>query len=230
MYLSRLLLNLRSPEARRDLSNVHDLHRRILNAFPDANLDAPRQKYGVLFRVESSDDRLSLLVQSSSPPEWGRLPSDYCDTAFEPNPAVQPLAALIGAVRKGAHFRFRLRANATKRLRTGSDAAGKRVEVVGNDELVSWFVRKGGQNGFAVDKTGPFSEEVAAPVGFAVRAHEEPKLLGRRGGKTLTFGSTLFEGELTVTDTTAFTEALLHGIGSAKAYGFGLLSVALIRA
>jgi CRISPR system Cascade subunit CasE len=36
----------------------------------------------------------------------------------------------------------------------------------------------------------------------------------------------LYEGELEVTDTAAFRQALEKGIGSGKAYGFGLLSVA----
>jgi CRISPR system Cascade subunit CasE len=42
----------------------------------------------------------------------------------------------------------------------------------------------------------------------------------------MSFGSVLFEGELIVTDVKAFREALMQGIGSGKAYGFGLLSIA----
>ena len=42
-------------------------------------------------------------------------------------------------------------------------------------------------------------------------------------------GAVLFEGRLEVTDRTMFLEALRGGIGSGKAFGFGLLSVASIR-
>ena len=42
----------------------------------------------------------------------------------------------------------------------------------------------------------------------------------------LTFGDVLFEGRLRVTDAALFRQTLEHGIGSGKAYGFGLLSVA----
>ena len=42
----------------------------------------------------------------------------------------------------------------------------------------------------------------------------------------MSFGSVLFEGELIVTDVEAFRAALVKGIGSGKAYGFGLLSIA----
>lgn len=42
----------------------------------------------------------------------------------------------------------------------------------------------------------------------------------------LTFGSVLFEGVLEITDAERFQKTLQAGIGSGKAYGFGLLSIA----
>ena len=48
----------------------------------------------------------------------------------------------------------------------------------------------------------------------------------RQGSGTLTFGSVLFEGRLGITDLARFQAALADGIGSGKAYGFGLLSIA----
>ena len=42
----------------------------------------------------------------------------------------------------------------------------------------------------------------------------------------LTFASVLFDGELVVTDAELFRTALASGVGTSKAYGFGLLSIA----
>ncbi len=42
----------------------------------------------------------------------------------------------------------------------------------------------------------------------------------------LTFASVLFDGDLVVLDKMLFLEALSGGIGTGKAYGFGLLSIA----
>jgi len=42
----------------------------------------------------------------------------------------------------------------------------------------------------------------------------------------LTVGDVLFDGRLVVTDADRFRETLTAGIGSGKAYGFGLLSIA----
>jgi CRISPR system Cascade subunit CasE len=46
----------------------------------------------------------------------------------------------------------------------------------------------------------------------------------------MTFGTVLFEGLLRVTDVERFRTTLASGIGSGKAYGFGLLSIAAPRA
>ena len=57
-----------------------------------------------------------------------------------------------------------------------------------------------------------------------MRASPETKIISRT--KRLTFGAVLFEGELEITNAEDFRNALTHGIGSGKAYGFGLLSIA----
>ena len=61
-----------------------------------------------------------------------------------------------------------------------------------------------------------------------LRITDTPKQHGQRDNQRLSFGVALFEGQLTVVDTAHFHQALRAGVGSAKAYGFGLLSVALL--
>ena len=43
----------------------------------------------------------------------------------------------------------------------------------------------------------------------------------------LRFGAVLFNGRLEVTDAERFQQTLATGIGSGKAFGFGLLSIAM---
>ncbi|MCP4644356.1 MAG: type I-E CRISPR-associated protein Cas6/Cse3/CasE, partial [bacterium] len=63
---------------------------------------------------------------------------------------------------------------------------------------------------------------------FQVNIAPEPDFVAKRSAekKTMTFGSVRFEGRLRVTEPEQFREILAAGMGSAKAYGFGLLSVA----
>ncbi|MEN9935136.1 MAG: hypothetical protein RLZZ387_1715 [Chloroflexota bacterium] len=59
----------------------------------------------------------------------------------------------------------------------------------------------------------------------SVRVGARPKQRGWQGDRALHFGVALFDGLLTVTDAAAFVKTLETGIGSGKAFGFGLLSV-----
>jgi CRISPR system Cascade subunit CasE len=189
-----------------------------MSAFPDDELAAARRQFQTLYRLESDNrGRLTVLVQSRTEPDWSRIPEGYLVDLPGDNPAVAPMNLLLSQVKVGGVYHFRLRANATKRIRTGTEEAGKRVEIFGFDALALWFERKASDAGFAANAGQWISSLVI---------NEEAKVLGHRGNSRLTFGSTLFEGQLRVTDVDRFKQAIGAGIGSAKAYGFGLLSIA----
>lgn len=263
MYLSKLILNPRNRQVRRDLANRHELHRTILAAFPDLPGSHPdaRSKLCVLFRVESDPARteraqIRALVQSAIRPDWSRLPDGYLQPpedifAGEENPACRSLDGVWETIRAGDELIFRLRANPTRRVnasRQGTDTlAGKRVELRTEAEWLAWLARKGEQHGFRLVEVRA-SREVAPAQVQEVLGPEAPtpsatnpvpdtrstpglKVTGRkeRGTRPLTFGSVLFEGRLVVSDVAAFRQALATGIGSGKAYGFGLLSIARPR-
>src|ERR1700736_3092360 len=58
VYLSLLVPNIRSREARRDLADCVAMHRTLMNAFPDglSSNGAPRSEAGLLYRVEATAD------------------------------------------------------------------------------------------------------------------------------------------------------------------------------
>ncbi|MFN5676629.1 MAG: type I-E CRISPR-associated protein Cas6/Cse3/CasE, partial [Roseiflexaceae bacterium] len=90
-------------------------------------------------------------------------------------------------------------------------------------EQMEWLVRKGEQAGFELMRD-PFAVD-----GYAVTVVDERQEHGqRRNGNSidkLTHAAVRYDGVLTVTDTIKFQDALRNGIGPAKAYGFGLMSV-----
>src|SRR5262249_44669039 len=115
MFLSRLCLNGRSRQVRRDLAQPYEMHRTLWRGFPAH--DPGR----ILFRVDSDRTgmRPAVLVQSDNRPEWEALEelgSDYLLAppdfkAFEPSFAA------------GQRLRFRLRANPTKKVGSLSKSA-----------------------------------------------------------------------------------------------------------
>ena len=103
------------------------------------------------------------------------------------------------------------------------------VDIRGEEAQTEWLKRKAQTNGFELGEVRINSDALN------LRAISEGRITGRRkvsietessNPMRLTFGSVLFEGELRITDAELFHHALVEGIGSGKAYGFGLLSLA----
>ncbi|MGH2443825.1 MAG: type I-E CRISPR-associated protein Cas6/Cse3/CasE [Chloroflexota bacterium] len=231
-YLSQLSINPRNRKARRDLSDAHNLHRTVMSAFPQANGSPARERFGVLHRLDgTASDRPVVVVQSEVRPEWRSLEPGYLRTAV---PAVKDVGGVYGSLRAGQELLFRLRANPTRRLserspKLGKSKAGARVEIRSEEEQLAWLRRKAEQNGFEllnVNQHG-VGEASAAPEVPAVDVRPHGQVTGSHGkGEKLTFGAVTFQGVLRIADSDRFQGALVHGIGSGKAYGFGLLSIA----
>ena len=243
LYLSRLILNLRSRPARADLADVQQLHRTILGAFPAApstddragRLNTARQHFGILFRTEPVPDQplaARVLVQSTHQPDWSHLVPGYLAPATDArgNPAVRVLDNEYDQLAAGVTLRFRLRANPTKRISKNDpdqkeEWRGKRVELRKEEDQLKWLERKAEQGGFQLLRVQ------SNPKLADARVSPQANVVGRRrdgtNKSTIMFGAALFEGVLEVRDVDQFKHTLTDGIGSGKAYGFGLLSVAL---
>ncbi|WP_025745504.1 type I-E CRISPR-associated protein Cas6/Cse3/CasE [Kallotenue papyrolyticum] len=235
LYLSRLLLNLRHRVVRHDLGDVHELHRTILRAFPPAPTpEAARQHFGVLFRLDPLPDRpfqARLLVQSRHAPDWSFLPDGYLAPASDErgNPAVREIAHEYARITPGSVLRFRLRANPTRRIRKNNleqdeKWRGKRVDLRREADQIAWLQRKAEQGGFRLLTVSVASDVPDVRVMPQAGAYGYRRIGAER--KRLTFGAVIFEGRLVVQDVERFRATLISGIGSGKAYGFGLLSVA----
>ncbi len=228
MYLLRAFLDPRSRQVRIDARDPDSLHKTVMRAFPDDAGPNPRKSHQVLHRLEQDRERTVLLVQSRVPPateKWPRgyllEPSDDLDLAMSAlgeNPAVRPLP--IDRIGDGDRFAFRLKANTTRKIdtKTGSDGNkrnGRRVPVRGDEERLAWLQRHAERGGFSVDP-GRLRITEVGPA-------------GGRGKESVVVAGTLFEGILRVERAADFHTALAGGIGPAKAFGFGLLSLARVR-
>lgn len=235
MFLSRLTLNPRDRRARFDLARPYELHRTLWRGFPEG--DPGR----ILFRVDPDrgGGHPVVLVQSDRQPDWAELPAGYTVLVPE-SKAFDPV------LEAGQKLRFRLRANPTKRVaagnpRLGSVAAGKRVALCSEGDQLRWLLRKAGQGGFRVPgewvskkepgrRTADWGPDFADGdwypnfrVDVAPEGRDRNDKPGHRDGA---FVAVRFEGVLEVTDPELFVKTIQDGVGSAKGYGFGLLSVA----
>jgi CRISPR system Cascade subunit CasE len=202
MFLSKLALNPRSRQVRGELADPYQMHRTILQAFPDKENGGPGR---VLFRVDAGRDsgQLTLLVQSTIPPDWRRFKpaADY----LLADPATKEFAPRFAAQQA---LVFRLRANPTVKR------DGKRHGLFQEELQLAWLRRKAEAGGFRVRSARIVPEGVRH-----AKKHAGDRPLD------LAFFSVLFEGALEVTNPLQAQKTLADGIGSAKGLGFGLLSL-----
>jgi CRISPR system Cascade subunit CasE len=134
----------------------------------------------------------------------------YSAGSTEP-PARSGITTVV--VRQGDVLRFRLVANPTVKR------DGKRHGLLREEEQLAWLARKGHTGGFTLSTGGV----VVVPLGGRQSHRHDPQ----RGAVGLvTHVGVRFDGLLMVNQSELFVQTLEAGIGSAKGFGFGLLSIA----
>lgn len=211
IYLSKLPLNYTNRRVQNEISNLYELHRTIMHAFPK---DQGRQKSSVLFRLEqnnpSSSVNLRILVQSKVRPDWSFIESNE---QFIANPGIE-VKEFNPIIRRNEIYRFTLSVNPTRRNKESS----KLIPIFNEDELNSWIVAKGAQYGFE-------------PIFSSLIIKKNPPYVfyKRNGDQTqkINLVITNFSGLLKVVDQEKLLLGLTNGIGRGKSFGCGLLSLAL---
>jgi len=187
------------------------------------------QNSGFLFRVEAQPGgRVVVLVLSALKPDWEYAfhNARYLLAAApsEPRPITLTLAP-------GSRFRFRLVANPTKRPPLTKEkwrerkTAGEQIKrprqqltwKPGDDPqevFKGWLERQAQRSGFLLLQAS------VSQMGYVYIRK------GGEGSEGHRLRSVRYEGLLEVTDPEKFRAALAAGIGPAKAFGFGLLSLA----
>jgi len=218
--LTRLRLNPTSRSLLRELADPVALHRRIMATFDHVDGADARAQLGILWRLDTEGRHSPvLLVQSHQGSAWDRLPEGWAQQVD-----TKDIDPALDAISSGQALRFKLRANATRKIdtKTGQDGIrrnGQRVPLRSAEAAVSWLRRHGESSGFRlVDGTG----------GPVVDVRPEAPTSGRRKNGTVTVEPVRFEGLLLVENPGALVSAIRSGIGPGKAFGCGLLSLAAL--
>ncbi|OQB26930.1 MAG: CRISPR-associated endoribonuclease Cse3 [Chloroflexi bacterium ADurb.Bin180] len=161
----------------------------------------------LLFRLEEAQGSAQVLVQSQCQPDWAEVFVDLPVLAAPPE--FKPLNLRLAA---GMACCFRLLANPTVKR------AGKRLGLMREPDQRAWLERKLGEAGCQVLSL------TVTPRGIL----RSRKGTGDEQGQQSHL-AVLYDGVLQVLDPGALVSAVEAGIGSAKGYGFGLLSLAPLR-
>ncbi|MFG2651231.1 type I-E CRISPR-associated protein Cas6/Cse3/CasE [Streptomyces sp. NPDC048436] len=209
--LTRITLDPRNAAVRADLADVDSLHKTLMRLVPDHTGPTPRATAGLLFRTEPGPDP-TLLVQTAHPPRLTALPTNY-GTA-----RTLDLTPLLNSLTPGHTMRYRITAAPTAARSAGNPTrhpvTGKRrgkITHLTGDDAISWWQRRAAGAGLE-------------PVTVSGLPRPFPRT--QLGASAPYFTLTQFDGFARITDPSLLTDALRHGIGRAKSYGAGLLSLA----
>lgn len=201
MYLSKVMISGAACH------NPYEIHRALWKLFPE---DAEAER-DFLFRVGQSDrNKAEVLLQSL------RKPEQYIETARILGCKEYPLT-----LHEGRQLRFFLVANPIKMI---NDEGGRknisgeskkcRVPLVKEDDQRAWIERK-------FQEVAQLENLVIDPV-FPLRFRKSKE---NRTGK---IQQVSYQGVLSIQDPVGMMSLIRTGIGPAKAFGCGLLSLARV--
>lgn len=233
LYLNRLFINQKSRKGLNSLQTPYHAHATIMRAFPEIK---PCEA-NILYRIENAnndlkfgEDYISIVIQSRIRPDWKILQDHFLDNIVIDRERVLTNIHLI----TGEKYRFRLRANP---IITKSDNQGRisqsvkrkgkvkkcKIPVIGEEAQKSWL-----ENKSKCVRNNSKGEKI--PGGFIIREcmvlPESSWSVLQDKKNEITIKTVLFEGILEIIDIKDFKLTLMTGIGPAKAFGCGLLSVA----
>lgn len=200
MFLSQLNLKCMDRDAMRALTDVYRLHQLVMKGFA-----AYSSTDRVLYRVEPEErnGQVAVLVQSLQSPDWS------CFASASRGVASTRVKEFATAFKTGDRYNFRLRANPVV------TRDGKRHGLIRDESLLEWLGKKEQKLGARFCSMSVIDEGyVAGTKVSADRKHRMSLKIAR------------FEGALEVVDSGQFQETFTSGIGPAKAFGCGLLSLA----
>ena len=206
-YLTEARLDF-ATAAKLRLRDCYDWHQAVWKAFPGRN----DQARDFLTRLDSQSGGFRLLIVAPVEP----VRPEWCPS----HPESWKTISVPPTYFTRSRYAFQLCANPTKKvIKLAPDGKrtknGRRVPLGTREELVAWLGRKGEQGGFSVDE---------GTLRCFPRGREYFEKPGQRG----LHSAVEFQGVLGVKETTTFHECFTRGIGSAKAFGFGLLVIAPI--
>ena len=204
MYLSKLKLNPNNTQVQRDVGKPYQLHATLARGFGD-------DEVRVLWRLEIPSPLESpiVLVQSHTSPDWTEVEAKF-DSYFEEK-KVQTYQ-FLDSLKEGDSLRFLLKANPSAKREK------KRHAILDPLKQIEWIKRKGKAGGFDLLACQLMGEERQH-----IYKHDDDE------PATITILSVTFTGILKITKLDSFLDIIKNGVGPAKGFGHGLLSIAPVR-
>ena len=207
MFLTRMRLDTTNRNTMRALIALNRIHGAVESAFSG--------EHGrCLWRIDNLRGQTYLMLLSEEQPDLTNAAAQFGMEGWE-TVSYDPL---LERIREGSRWNFRLVANPTESKAQGKDERGKVFAHVTPKYQREWLLKRSESHGFHLDEDS-----------FDVKKNQWFHFQKNAKGPEVSLLQVTFEGTLTVTNPELFRKLLTKGIGRAKAYGMGLMTVIAIQ-
>jgi CRISPR system Cascade subunit CasE len=181
----------------------------------------PAENGRILWRTDTIGDLTWLYVLSAARPDFTHIVEQFGWPGAEQQWATKDYDPFLSRIEAGQHWQFRLHANP---VRTVDKKIYAHITV---EQQKLWLSERAERNGFSFEQ-----------ITYGDKVYDSMQILYRKTLKfrkrptdkdPVTLSVATYEGNLIVEDADLLRRALTHGIGRAKAYGCGLLTLAPVK-
>ncbi|MFJ2371308.1 type I-E CRISPR-associated protein Cas6/Cse3/CasE [Streptomyces sp. NPDC087769] len=238
MYLTRFRVNTGRSDARQLLGSPHRMHGAVNMSFPtppSREGSAPR----VLWRVDrnATSETLLYIVSPTRPDLTGLVQQAGWPASDEPGWTTFAYEDFLAALHPGDTWGFRLTANPVHNIRHEYVKKGERTKRAAHrtpHHQMEWLLKRQEQAGFEIVEKPVERRLLPEGDAYELIVRDQVPMRFRRppakaGRNDVQLTRVTFDGRLRITDTALFRRTLTHGLGKAKAYGCGLMTLAPVR-
>ena len=228
MYLSRVPLSLTRLDAIAFASSPYKVHAAVERAFaPGAVREDERGR--ILWRLDEvpgNEREVWLYVVSPDKPDFTHICGQVASTA-SPAWVTKDYDPVLDRVTEGEFWQFRLKANPVRKVlvdkgrRERAGVVGTLQGHVTEAQQRAWLMDRAETHGFRIAQM----EEGFERLSVSHRRRERFK----RQDNVVTLATAQYDGVLEVIDADAFRHTLGFGLGRARGFGCGLVTIAPLR-
>lgn len=214
---TRVQLNPARRQGRKYLTNPQALHAAVQSSFPS---DVVVKNERILWRLDQRGDQHTLYIVGPEVPTAAHIVEE---AGWEVRPQeTADYDRLLARIQEGQEWNFELLANPTKTLNRGQNRRGKVVAHLSIPEQTKWLVGKAESLGvdFGSAEQPTFQVTESKTLNFTKMRADGIKR------DRVHLVTARFAGSLEVVDPDRLRRGLVNGIGRAKGYGCGLLTLA----
>lgn len=236
-YLSRIWINPLRKQSQRLLSQPQAMHAAVLGGLPTEQVEER-----VLWRLDIDEPRRpALLVLTRSRPSWEHLVEQASwPSAVRPQAETRDYTPLLEQVMPGSTFAFRLTANPSQSCKQPVKPTRAQIEMTERaprashrlghrtvEHQMAWLLQRAESWGVRFPCSSAATEEDdPPPADVRITARSRRSFQRRARDPRVVLQVVTYEGHLVVEDAERLRHFLVAGIGRAKAYGCGLLTLA----